>query len=239
MLWMQSEGLGDRQNSVFNISSLNPRFRQYRKQLHSGLNSRATQTYFPLINQERLVFLNGLATAPQDFISHTRRNAGAVVLKITYGWAVTSNDDKLVKRMQEAAHIGAEILRPGRWLVEIFPLLRFVPSWMPRAGFKRTAISAGQRLRETDTFPFNWTKEQITSGNYIESFISMGLHPEGGEPLSSVEADILRRCGAALYGGGADTVSPLSSLFPADIPWHSFTDCVCDDHLLSNDDPSP
>jgi hypothetical protein len=70
---MQSEGLGDRQNSVFNISSLNPRFRKYRKQLHSGLNSRATQTYFPLINQERLVFLNGLATAPQDFISHTRR----------------------------------------------------------------------------------------------------------------------------------------------------------------------
>jgi len=214
VLWMQSEALGDRQNAVFNMSSLDPRFRQYRKQLHSGLNSRATQTYLPLIEQERQNFLNGLATAPLNFISHTRRNAGAVVLKITYGWTVTSNDDKLVKFMEEAIHVVTELILPGKWLVEILPLLRFVPAWIPGAEFKRKAIRARERLRGLDLFPFNWTKEQIKSGNYVDSFTSMGLHPDGGKPLSSEEADIVRWCAAALYVGGTDTtVSAMTTFF--------------------------
>ena len=62
-----------RKLAVFNISSLNPRFKKYRKQLHSGLNSRATQTYVPLVLQETRVFLSGLASTPEDFISHIRR----------------------------------------------------------------------------------------------------------------------------------------------------------------------
>jgi cytochrome P450 len=70
---MTSESLAARQNAVFNMSSLNPRFKKYRKQLHSGLNSRTTQTYMPLINQETQNFLRRLASAPEDFISHVRR----------------------------------------------------------------------------------------------------------------------------------------------------------------------
>jgi len=48
----------------------------------------------------------------------------------------------------------------------------------------------------------------------MESFLSMGLHPDGGEPLSPGAAAILRCCGAALYGGGADTtVSAMTTFF--------------------------
>ena len=35
----------------------------------------------------------------------------------------------------------------------------------------------------------------------------MGLHPEGGKILSAEEEDVLKWCCAALYAGGADTVS--------------------------------
>jgi cytochrome P450 len=70
---MTAKELGDRENSVFNMSTLNPRFKKYRKGLQSGLSSRATQNYLPLIYQERHVLLKGLLTTPQDFISHVRR----------------------------------------------------------------------------------------------------------------------------------------------------------------------
>ena len=63
--------------------------------------------------------------------------------------------------MEEAIRLLGEITQPGRWLVEILPLLRFLPAWMPGAGFKRKAMSVRQRLSGLDLFAFNWTKEQI------------------------------------------------------------------------------
>jgi len=55
--------------------------------------------------------------------------------------------------------------QPG-WLVEIFPLLRFVPAWMPGAGFKRRAAWVRQRMANLELFPFNWAKEQIVRYNH-------------------------------------------------------------------------
>jgi hypothetical protein len=111
-----------------------------------------------------------------DFIDS---NAGAVVLKIAYGWTVTSNEDQLVNFMKDAARIGAEIVQPGKWHVEIVPLLRFVPAWVPGAEFKRKAAYARQCLTGIDIFPFNWTKEQIVrhnlvidSAHFITDFVS-------------------------------------------------------------------
>jgi hypothetical protein len=39
----------------------------------------------------------------------------------------------------------------------------------------------------------------------------MGLHPEDGKTLDADEEDVLKWCSAALYVGGADTVSLLTS----------------------------
>lgn len=160
-------------------------------------------------------------------------NAGAVIVKIAYGWTVTSNDDVLVNSKKEGVRIAEEMVQPGRWLVEIFPLLRFVPSWVPGARFKRRAAYAKHRLNSIDTDPFNWAKEQIVrhshsvyfdllvtdcltvaqkSGEYVESFTSIGLNADEGKPPSAEEEDILKWCTAALYTGGADTVSPLPLL---------------------------
>lgn len=71
-IWMGEQLIG-RADAVFNISALNPRYKQYRKQLHTGFNARATRTYLPLIDQEISTLLTGLATTPGDFIVHSSR----------------------------------------------------------------------------------------------------------------------------------------------------------------------
>lgn len=63
--------------------------------------------------------------------------------------------------------------QPGRWFVEIFPWLRFVPTWMPGAGFKRRAAWVRERMRNIDRFPFNWTKEQI-----VRHMLYLPSHPD-------------------------------------------------------------
>lgn len=39
-----------------------------------------------------------------------------------YGWSVNSNDDYFVSLMEESFKIHAEIVRPGRWLVDVYPV---------------------------------------------------------------------------------------------------------------------
>jgi hypothetical protein len=179
-----------RQLSVPNISSFHPRFKIYRKHLQSGLNSRATQTYLPLIAEETRTFLRSLAASPEKFVSHTRRycaifstqlcavnailrNVGAVTLKIAYGWSVKDDHDYFIKLVEDIFKVMSEMFRPGQWLVDDFPWLRFVPAWVPGAEFQRKAATAREYFSRVESIPFNWTKEQIVS-SFIR-FCSIGL----------------------------------------------------------------
>jgi len=51
------------------------------------------------------------------------------------------------------------------------------------------------------------TQYRQESGNYVESFTSQHLRPEDGHEIDAEEEDIIKWCSAALYVGGADTVS--------------------------------
>lgn len=179
-------------------------------------------------------------------------------MKAAYGWTVTDVKDRFVNAMIEGLRIGYEATRPGRWLVDTFPIcecslcrdtdhmvmswhaVRFVPSWFPGAGFKRQAIIWQTRLRELESAPHEWAKQQIVSmlsffmtisygfccslspqllmcrkasGNYVESFTSQNLQPEDNHSVNAEEESIIKYCSLALYTGGTDTVSLLSYTF--------------------------
>lgn len=63
----------DRRKTVFNVSSLDSRHKKYRKLLKTGLNARVTQEYWPLLQSELEVLLNGFAADPKEFKKHIRR----------------------------------------------------------------------------------------------------------------------------------------------------------------------
>ncbi|PFH49414.1 hypothetical protein AMATHDRAFT_63274 [Amanita thiersii Skay4041] len=213
-VWMYKELVG-RKLAVFNISSQHPRFKIYRKLLHSGLNPRAVQTYHNLIQEEARKLLRALAKAPEDFIVHFRQNAGAVILNLAYGWSVTGTRDRFVVLMEEAFLLHSQITKPGKWLVDSFPILRFVPPWFPGAGFRRKAEEFKRELSLVDTAPFVWAKEQIESGNFTPSFTSHHLLPEDGHTPDDEEQDIIKWCSGGLYAGGADTIVASMTAFIA------------------------
>lgn len=70
--WMYKELVG-RKLAVFNIVSDHPRFRVYRRLLHSGLNARAIKSYHDLLDDETQKLLGRLARTPDDFIAHLRQ----------------------------------------------------------------------------------------------------------------------------------------------------------------------
>ncbi|KZV76681.1 cytochrome P450 [Peniophora sp. CONT] len=212
MVWMYKV-LVDRQWAVFNISDHHPRFKIYRKLLQSALNPKAIQDYRPLQTREATTLLRLLYERPADFISHFRRNAGAVILEISYGWTVTGADDKFVKLIEDGFKVQSEIARPGRWMVDIFPWLRLVPSWFPGAAFKHRAEEYKTYFREVDRAPHDWAMERIESGVYIESFTSRNMRPQEAPPPDAEMEDIIKWCSSALYAGGADTTVAATTTF--------------------------
>ena len=75
----------------------------------------------------------------------------ATIMKIGYGIAVKESDDPYIS-MAEIAFTGAsEAAVPGAFLVDLFPILKYVPSWFPGAGFQKKAI----RVR---SYPHNGRK---------------------------------------------------------------------------------
>lgn len=70
--WMYHE-LCDRKKSVFNVSSRDERHMHYRKLLKNGLGSRVIPEYWPILEAEVDVLLQGLAQSSEDYTNIIRR----------------------------------------------------------------------------------------------------------------------------------------------------------------------
>ncbi|KDR82002.1 hypothetical protein GALMADRAFT_60016 [Galerina marginata CBS 339.88] len=208
-IWMGGE-LAGRKRSVFWTSFMDSRFRLFRRLLQSGLNPRASKSYRPIQMQETKVLLQGLATSPEAFSPHIRRNAVAVILKVAYGYQVASNDDPLVRHLDEGFQLLGTLMIPGKYWIEFFPILRFLPAWFPGAYFKRRAYAVGQELSQIENIPFDWARKEIATGDFVESFTSKLLEEETALGQKSLE-DIKWSAAALYVGGGETTVSALRS----------------------------
>lgn len=205
-----------RKHSVFNISSRSERFRKYRWMMGSGLNSKAIQEYTQFFERENQVMLQALHKDPGNFAKLLRRNAGATIMQITYGYHVTTDDDPFIEIVETNNALSAKAMAPGRYLVDSFPFLRFIPSWFPGAHFHAELKEFQRYLNRENEIPYRWVREQMAKGAHDESFVSRLVLPPDGQTLSWEEEDCIKWTAAGLYSGGADTtVSAMLTFFMA------------------------
>ena len=60
---------------------------------------------------------------------------------MTYGISVLRYNDPYIKIAEEAIEALAELLIAGTFLVDIIPILKYVPEWFPGATFQRKAAT--------------------------------------------------------------------------------------------------
>jgi hypothetical protein len=87
---------------------------------------------------------------------------------MTYSINVLPYNDPYVKVTEEALEATKELIVAGAFLVDIIPILKYVPHWFPGANFQRKAaklrkhaanirnftFAATQKLMVCDSFPF-------------------------------------------------------------------------------------
>ncbi|KAJ6567325.1 cytochrome P450 [Mycena vulgaris] len=202
-----------REKSIFCIS-YNDRLKSYRRLMHQSFNPTASQMFWEVEEQEARILVDSIISSPQNLVEHLRRNAAAVIMNIAYGYPVTHNDDHFVALAEEGIKIASMASGPGKWLVDSFPFLRFLPEWFPGAGFKTKAKEWGKALYEQSLEPHTWAKEQIRVGTATPSFTSSLLQPSDGHFVDAEEEDKIVWTSGALYFAGADTsVSVVKTFF--------------------------
>ncbi|TFY75160.1 hypothetical protein EWM64_g8851, partial [Hericium alpestre] len=111
-----------RGKAVFNIPATDARHQKYRRALHAGLNARATLEYASLLEDETNVLLQRLEQAPEHLEAHIRRHAGAIIMKLAFGYTVKDENDFFISSAEESSQISGWAMAPGRWLVDYYPI---------------------------------------------------------------------------------------------------------------------
>ncbi|KAG8720717.1 hypothetical protein FRC09_009103, partial [Ceratobasidium sp. 395] len=193
-----------------------PTFKRYRTMLSRALNNRVALDYVSVQQHEVQRFLKRLVDQPAEFMEHVHLLAASIAVRIAYGHQVESHDDKFVRVAEEHMAGLSELMLPWKWIVNIIPPLRYLPTSLPIFPFQKRALQAKQIFDTHCEEPFKYVKEHMAAGTAEDSFTSKLLQPEDGRPLDEETEEHIKSIAATLYGAGSDTtVSAVQSFFLA------------------------
>ncbi|KAG9310417.1 cytochrome P450 [Chiua virens] len=209
---MEQEGsaLADRPRSVaageilsrgmrFVLMRSGERLRRYRKAAHIHLQPKAVRAYQELQMEHAKDVVKDILRDPKNHLVHVQRYAASVVLRLTYGKsAPTSNDDPELARINQVIENVQHALRPGAFLVDRIPWLKYFP-WY------------GRRLKEYHDFEIrlfrdhmNRVQSDMEANEGGNSFMRTLLEHVDSHQLSK---DEMAYVAGNLFGAGTETTA--------------------------------
>lgn len=87
--------------------------------------------------------------------------AGGIILRTTYGYEVKDGRDDYVDLIERANANFSRSSVPGAFMVDLLPFLKYLPEWLPGAGFLSLAREWKKQTVASADVPFSFTKNQM------------------------------------------------------------------------------
>ncbi|CCA73622.1 hypothetical protein PIIN_07575 [Serendipita indica DSM 11827] len=183
------------------MSQPNAEFNEQRKILRRVIGPQEVTSFDYLLEEQAAGLVESLSGHSGDPHDQIIRAVGRVIIKLAYGERVCQeHGDDLAKMNAQNSDMVVYVLTQ-LWFVNLFPILKHLPTWTPGALFHRVA-KKGRALSEQIRFwAFGLVQENMKKGTADSSFISRHLH----EPEFATEQ--LRDAVAMLYSAGTDTTA--------------------------------
>ncbi|THV04288.1 cytochrome P450 [Dendrothele bispora CBS 962.96] len=179
------------------------RWRSIRRLSHQLLGTPSkVKVFHGQVEVETHKFLKRVLGEPERLKDHLRKTAGAIILRMSYGYEVQEGPDPLVDLANRATEQASQALVPGRFLVNFVPALLHIPEWFPGAGFKKIAKEWGASLNDTVERPYKFVRDQIAAGTAEVSFVSKLVE---GKQLDDEEEFAVKWAAQSFYAAGSDT----------------------------------
>ncbi|KAF7357531.1 Cytochrome p450 [Mycena sanguinolenta] len=130
----------------------------------------------------------------------------AIIMATVYGYEVQPTNDHFVSLSESAVKKLSDAIFPGAMAVDTFPILRYLPSWMPGADFQQFAAEARELTKEMQEAPVNFVKQNMCDGMDSTSVVAKLLATNRYDEVT------IQSVAGTAYAAGADTtVSSLTS----------------------------
>ncbi|PBK87328.1 cytochrome P450 [Armillaria gallica] len=183
---------------------------RHRKIFRQEIEGHSSAAYHDCEIHEARLLLRRPLNDPENYRKSIRFMFGRLILAITYGIDVKHDSDPHIRNAETAMQAAAVCINARSFLVDVFPILRFIPDWFPGAIFKR---KAKEWRKAITAMPMTFVKRSIEDGTPEPSvaYKQISLMEADGNRTRKNE-DILRDALSTFYAGGADTtVSALCS----------------------------
>ncbi|KAF5717806.1 oxidoreductase [Fusarium mundagurra] len=193
----------------------NDQLRSHRKKAHLCLKSEASIRSNETIQEIEVGhFLLHILRDPDRLVEHIQKQAGSVIVKVVYGYTAQQfKPDPLLSTVRKVVDEFGIAAKPGAFMVDLIPVLKYLPDWFPGAGFKTTAKQWRSNLESSVEDPAAFVEHQMANGKDNTSFLSQLMQ---NKSLTDEEASENKWLAASLYAAGADTtVSAITTFFLA------------------------
>ncbi|KAF8998871.1 cytochrome P450 [Cyathus striatus] len=160
---------------LFSIIPYNNIWRTKRRLFSKYFHPTKTEIYEPRAVEHTHILLGKLLERPDAFLSHIRHMISSVSLSMVYGLKIKAEDDPYVNLAERVLETINKMITPGAFLVELFPLLAWIPEWIPGTGFHQVAKKGRMQSEEVLYVPFNASLAAMSDGTIFPSFISDGM----------------------------------------------------------------
>ncbi|EIW55318.1 O-methylsterigmatocystin oxidoreductase [Trametes versicolor FP-101664 SS1] len=202
----------------FSLKGYTQTWRQYRKDFHSTFHPNAIPQYRPIHLREGRRLLQRLLETPENYLAITRHAFSATIMDAVYGIVVAERDDPVLARAEKVTARFSNIVTPGKYLVEVLPALRFLPSWLPGAQFKRNAEKWRPEIAAARDETFHISMDAIARGDArpcaLASLVEKAMQKDGS--ISEQESERFRDVTAiAFLGKVLSTLNSMHAFFLA------------------------
>ncbi|KAI0684340.1 cytochrome P450 [Earliella scabrosa] len=178
-------------------------WRKMRRAGHEGFNLRASEQYQPMQAREAGLTVLDLLAQPDTWEDRLKRTTTSSILTAVYGWPRISGKDKpVVDRIHAHTARIASAVVPGRYLVDILPIMKHLPTSI--AKWKREGLQWHEA--ETKMFEeFNQgVSDRMAKGDSPTCFVASLVETEQRHGLTKKEAAWLA---GIMFSAGAETTS--------------------------------
>ncbi|GJJ13366.1 hypothetical protein Clacol_007618 [Clathrus columnatus] len=128
--------------------------RSFRRLGRQFMGVHAIRKYQSIQEEEARSFAKSILVSPSQLQEHVNRTTSTIMLRLLYGYSPSKELDSLSSAAQQLASDAAKMLSASSRILDIFPLLRHVPSWFPLFSFKRKAADIGKTYQYVFDEPF-------------------------------------------------------------------------------------
>ncbi|CDO71675.1 hypothetical protein BN946_scf184915.g19 [Trametes cinnabarina] len=194
------------------------RWRDHRRAFWQAFQPRVVPTYRDVQRTSVRHFLHRVLSSDEDLQGHIRYVFASTMLKVLYNLDAAEKDDSMIGLIDKSLTCSVDLLTGGH-ILDFFPWLRYLPGWLPGAGFQRTLSECKATVDATKEVPFVKMKAALSQNDAVTSALAPLLAKAEEGQTETAKGDyeeIVKNVGLIAIQGGSDTsFSTLLGLFLA------------------------